>query len=313
MAPLPLALLAWLIAATAMAQPLSANPFPLALLFALLAVAVATSEKLAGGAPLVAGVLTGAAAAWRLDFGAYAAAACIVAVALRPGERLSARACVGAAALGAVVVLGYGPFFAAAGADDAWDALVAKACATASTGRCRSPSPTTAASARSATRRTCSTSTSRCILVVGTAVAAAITVARWLRERVPPWRWAAWVVLATGVRPVPLSRTDPFHETPLRVALAIALAACAAWALRLPAGRARLAAAGASLALLVLMAVRGNREPPLRAVLAARPRAACDLAIADGVEAEPIEARALPEAVRRGAASSSRRASRSTS
>ena len=118
-------LLAWLVAATAMAQPLSANPFPLALLFALLAVAAATAEPLGWRRAAIAGALTAAAAAWRLDFGAYAAAACAAALLLRPEDRRRT-ALAYAGALAGVVVMVYAPFFAAAGPGDAWDALVAK-------------------------------------------------------------------------------------------------------------------------------------------------------------------------------------------
>jgi hypothetical protein len=119
-----------------------------------------------------------------------------------------------------------------------------------------------------------------------------------VRERVPPWRWAGWVVLAIGFAQYLLSRTDPFHETPLRVALAVALAVSTAWALRLPAGRARLATAGVTLALLVLIASAGTANR-LSALFSPPDLEPVDLAIADGVDAEPIEARALPQAVRR--------------
>jgi hypothetical protein len=71
-----------------------------------------------------------------------------------------------------------------------------------------------------------------------------------------------------------------------------------AWALRLPAGRARLATAGVTLALLVLIASAGPANR-LSALFSPPDLEPVDLAIADGVDAEPIEARALPQAVRR--------------
>lgn len=296
-APMPIALLAWLTAATAMAQPLSANPFPLALLFALLAVAVATSLADSPRYALLAGVLTGAAAAWRLDFGAYAAAACIVAVALRPGDRAH-RALTYLGGLAAAVLLVYIPFFALAGPGDAWEELVAKSLRERESWTLPFPFSYDGGFGSLGDAKDVLDFYVPLILVVGTAVAAAVALARALRERVPPWRWAAWIVLAIGFVQYLLSRTDPFHETPLKVALAIALAGSAAWALRLPAGRARMATAGVSLALLVLIASAGTANR-LSALFSPPDLEPVDLAIADGVDAEPIEARALPQAVRR--------------
>jgi hypothetical protein len=296
-APMPIALLAWLTAATAMAQPLSANPFPLALLFALVAVAVATSETASPRYAALAGLLTGAAAAWRLDFGAYAAAACIAAVVLRPGDRRG-RLLAYAGTLGAAAVLVYLPFFAAAGPDDAWEDLVAKSLRERESWTLPFPFSYDGSFGSLSELKDVLDFYVPLILVVGTGVAAAIAVARGVRERVPPWRWAGWVVLAIGFAQYLLSRTDPFHETPLRVALAVALAVSGAWALRLPAGRARLATAGVTLALLVLIASAGTANR-LSALFSPPDLEPVDLAIADGVDAEPIEARALPQAVRR--------------
>lgn len=296
-APMPIALLAWLTAATAMAQPLSANPFPLALFFALLAVAVATSRADTWQYAAIAGVLTGAAAAWRLDFGAYAAAACIVAVALRPGDR-PRRALGYLGGLGGAVLLVYIPFFAVAGPSDAWEDLVAKSLREREYWTLPFPFSYDGGFSSLSDAKDLLDFYVPLILVIGTAVAAAIAVVRALRERIPPWQWVAWVVLAIGFVQYLMSRTDPFHETPLRVALAIALAACAAWGLRLPAGRTRLATAGVSLALLGLIATAGTANR-LSALFSPPDLEPVDLAIADGVDAEPIEARALPEAVRR--------------
>ena len=303
-APLPLALLAWLVAATAMAQPLSANPFPLALLFALLAVACATSRTESGWRLVaLAGLLTGLAAAWRLDFGAYAAAACLAAIVLRPRDQGPLRLTVAyGGALAGAVLLVYGPFFAAAGAGDAWESLVAKSLRerewwtlpfplSYDGGFSLWPPGDLLRDAKDVLGYYVPL-----ILVVGTGVIAAATAARALRERIPPWRWAAWAVLALGFLQYLRSRTDPFHETPLIVALAIALAACAGWALMLAPGTGRRLALGASVGVLALLAAAGSANR-LSALFDPPELASLDLPQADGVRAAPDEAGALPGAV----------------
>ena len=181
-----------------MAQPLSANPFPLALLFALLAVAAATSRDASWRAAALAGVLTGAAAALRLDFGAYAAAACIVAVALRPGDR-GRRTLAFGGALAGVVLVAYAPFFAAAGPGDAWDALVAKSLREREWWTLPFPFSYDGGLGSLSDAKDVLDFYVPLILVVGAAVAAAITVANWLRDRVGR--------AGTGIRAVP-----PFED-----------------------------------------------------------------------------------------------------
>src|SRR5918992_846727 len=88
------AAVAWLAAACAMAQPRSANPFPIALLFALLALLAVTSDRSPRGRVAWGGALTALAAAWRLDFGLYAGAAVAIALVLRREQRAAA-ACAG--------------------------------------------------------------------------------------------------------------------------------------------------------------------------------------------------------------------------
>src|SRR3954469_22533485 len=107
------ALLGWLAAACAMAQPRSANPFPFALLFALLAVAV-LPRRIA-----LAGLFTALAAAFRLDFALYGAAACAFAIGWRPRE-LARYAGV---TLG-LALLVYLPFLIDIGPSRLYDALV---------------------------------------------------------------------------------------------------------------------------------------------------------------------------------------------
>ena len=71
-APRRVALIAWLVAICAMAQPTGANPFAPALLFSLGAVWFAARGDERRGL-ITAGGLAALAAAWRLDFGVYAA------------------------------------------------------------------------------------------------------------------------------------------------------------------------------------------------------------------------------------------------
>src|SRR5829696_3353579 len=131
------ALAAWLAASVTVAQPTSANPFPVALAFALCAVLAA-----ARGRPVPAGLLAALAAFWRPDLGAVAGIAAVAALLARGGGAPQARAAdragtvhgaspgrpwrallaAAAAVLGAVVL--YLPFAIAAGPGRLWDELV---------------------------------------------------------------------------------------------------------------------------------------------------------------------------------------------
>jgi hypothetical protein len=107
------ALAGWLTAAVTIAQPTSANPFPVALAFALGAVLAAVR-----GRPAAAGLLAALATAWRPDLGVVALLA--AAVASRPDAVR-----VAAAWLAGVVVT-YLPFLAAAGPGTVSDELVGR-------------------------------------------------------------------------------------------------------------------------------------------------------------------------------------------
>ena len=282
--------LAWslggaLVTAAAMAQPLSANPFAPAFLFVLIAVAAASADA---PRPVVAGLFTALAAAWRLDFGIYAGVACLVALLLRRDARTAALYAVTAAA-GAL--LAYLPFLVAAGPADMWDALVATGLRDREHWTLPFPleyrgdfavwPPGTLAH----DLKDLLSFYIPLLLVVGMAVAATVAFVR-RRELVPVW--TALLVLSGCFLLYLLSRTDAFHETPLIVVLAILLPLVAAGA------RPRLAApALAVLALLGAYAVsnRANAlfDPPeLERV---------ELDLADGVKAEPGDAAALPRAV----------------
>ena len=274
-----------LVTACAMAQPLSANPFALALLFALLAVVAAAGPE---PRPLAAALFTALAAAWRLDFGIYAGVACLVALALRRDGRavlLYAAAAAGGA------LLAYLPFLIATGPADMWDALVATGLRDREYWTLPFPleydgdfslwPPGTLAH----DLKDVLTFYVPLLLVVGFGIAATAALVR-RRELSPLWG----ALLAAGGCFVLylLSRTDAFHETPLLVTLALLLPLLAAGA------RARIAVPA-----LVVLALLGTY------VVANRVSALFDppelerlrLDVADGVEAEPDDAEALPQAV----------------
>jgi hypothetical protein len=114
------ALAAWLAAAVTVAQPTSANPFPVALAFALCAVLAG-----ARGRPVPAGLLAAAAAFWRPDIGAVAAvAAAVAALPATRGRRAAGPAAVVLATAALAGALLYAPFAAEAGVPKLWDELV---------------------------------------------------------------------------------------------------------------------------------------------------------------------------------------------
>ncbi|HEX8053795.1 MAG TPA: hypothetical protein VF517_12450 [Thermoleophilaceae bacterium] len=110
----------WLAAACAMAFPSQPHPFPIALALALGAL-IAVERR-----PLLAGVLLGACAAWRLEFAAYAGLGIAIAhvVSSEPGRaritRLG-RLVAAAVATGAALYL---PVVLAAGVGRSWEMLV---------------------------------------------------------------------------------------------------------------------------------------------------------------------------------------------
>jgi hypothetical protein len=119
------ALAAWFAAAVTIAQPTSANPFPVGLAFALGAVLAAARQR-----PVVAGLLAALATAWRPDVGLVALIAAVVATIAggrgaprRPALAGPARAA--AAWLGGTVVA-FAPFVAAAGPATVYDELVGR-------------------------------------------------------------------------------------------------------------------------------------------------------------------------------------------
>jgi hypothetical protein len=281
----PPALAAALVAACALAEPLSANPFALAFLFALLAVAAAAGSE---PRPLAAALFTALAAAWRLDFGIYAGVACLVALALRRDGR--AVLLYGAGAAGGAL-LAYLPFVITTGPADMWDALVATGLRDREYWTLPFPleydgdfslwPPGTLAH----DLKDLLTFYVPLLLLIGLGVGA---VAAFRRRRELTPLWAALLVLGGCFVMYLLSRTDAFHETPLLVTLALLLPVAAVGAPRsiaIPA-LAVLALLGA-----YVVANRGNAllDPPALERLR--------LDVADGVNVEPGDADALPRAV----------------
>jgi hypothetical protein len=123
-APAPVALVAWLVAACAAAEPTGAGAAPLAMLWALAAILVAGGGRPGPRRAAGAGALVALAAAWRPDFAVYGGAGVLVTLALRGGWR-PALACLGTAVLLSLVA--YAPFAAAAGPGRLADRLVALA------------------------------------------------------------------------------------------------------------------------------------------------------------------------------------------
>lgn len=119
-APRPLAIVAWLGAAGAMAFPSGPHPFPIALALAL------GSLLLFERAPVRAGVLAGLCAAWRIEFAAYLVLGILLAEAVGGGPwRSRALTMARFAASGLLVAaLLYVPVVAAAGLGPSWRLLV---------------------------------------------------------------------------------------------------------------------------------------------------------------------------------------------
>lgn len=114
------AVAAGLVAALAMAYPSGPHPFPPTLVFALLALVVFPRR------PVAAGVLAGACAAWRIEFGGYLVLGVLLAYAVRPvpvRERVAAAARFVAGGVVAGLLL-FGPVVVAAGLGPSWELLV---------------------------------------------------------------------------------------------------------------------------------------------------------------------------------------------
>ena len=294
-APLPVALLAWLIAETGMAEPGGPNPFPVALAFGLAAFAVATKEPslavrddslkrtfnltngkgrgTAGGwrRPAAAGLLVALAAFWRIDFGVYAGAGILVALLLAPRHgatgRMSAPVAFALTSIGATILL-YLPFAIAAGPGALWHQMVGQGLHDSKYWTLpfpwSYPGPFRLSSVGHFAH-----DVKKLIdfyipatLLVGLVVLAGIIVARSRRGRDGlPWRWIGLLIYGLGTLVYLHSRTDEFHTQPLLVITATGLALGASWLWRerrgLPSAAAAPLLVGAGV-ILVLLAIHGS-------------------------------------------------------
>jgi dolichyl-phosphate-mannose-protein mannosyltransferase len=297
-----LAILAWLVAACALAQPANASPFLVALMLGLLALLVASGGHRGRGRALLAGVLVAFAAAWRLDFALYGAAAVGAALVVPPGRLRSRLGNVAAMALAAATVtaLVYLPFALAAGPADVYDDLVGKSLREREywtlpfpldyDGRLRAWPP----GALAEDAKDVLGFYLPLVAMVGLAVAALDAALRLRAERRLAPETAGLLVFALGAVAYLLSRTDEFHATPLVVALACLLAASLA---RRSSGRVRAMLAPAAAVMLALLLAYGASNR-LSALFLPKPSAAIDVPVADGVRAPPAEARAIEQVVR---------------
>jgi hypothetical protein len=284
-----LALVGWLAAACAMAQPRSANPFPLALLAALGAVAVATGGPPSRRRVIAAAALTAVAAAFRLDFAIYAGAAVTVAFAVGRQWRPAA---VYAAATAGLTLLVYVPFLIATGPADLYDALVGTSLRDKDHWTLPFPLDYDGGLSGLADVKDVIDFYVPAALVAGLAVAVLGGLVRAVRERALPSSWVALLVFGAGCLAYLLSRTDEFHAAPLLVLLAILLPVVIARLL--DSGPAWIAAAaGVALAFLLVHGT-WNRASALLRPPAMEP---IHVAVADGVEAPPDEARSIERMV----------------
>ena len=252
--PLWLALTGWLCAACAMAQPVSANPFPAALLAGLGAFAVVTARSPARRAWLwggAAGAASRRRGGWTSGCTRRARPAsrscCVPAppAAKRAGEALRFAGTAGAAGL-----LLYAPFVVAVGPAEMYDQLVATA------GRERDywtlPFPVgyDGPSALAAGRGGRAGQGRPGLLRAAARDDRARPSPRWRRSATGRHGWWAPVALAAGAGVYMFSRADEFHTAPGVVALALALPFCVYAGRR--SGRAGTAVAAVAAVVLVL-------------------------------------------------------------
>lgn len=307
MAPRPVALVAWLIAATGMAQPGGPNPFPVALALGLGALALATVVPPGAGRgwprPAAAGVLVALAAFWRIDFGAFAALGVLAALALAPAprrDRIRAAAVFAGASIGAGALL-YAPFAIAAGPQALYDQMVADALRDSSYWTLPFPLEYDGGLSFSSPRAFAEDLKDvlgfyvPAALLAGLVAGAAACLVRWRRERMP-WQWLGLLAFGLGTATYLRSRPDEFHTQPLLVALAVLLPAAAFWLARERKGVLTGTLLAATVAVAAMLALSGvaNR---LSALLLPPRLERVGLSVTSAVQAPPAEARTLRKVV----------------
>jgi len=298
------ALVAWLAAAVTVAQPTSANPFPVALAFALCAVLAA-----ARGRPLVAALLAALAAFWRPDIGAVAALAVVAALLVADGPHRRRAGGIrpvlvaAVAAAGAAALL-YLPFAVAAGPATLWDELVGIAAGDGDLWRLPFPldyDGPLRAWPPSALAEDLKDVLGFYLPLVGLVLGVLVLVSQ-LRRRRPSPELAGVMVLAAGCVLYLLSRPDDLHAQPLIVCLCAAVPLAVA---RVPSTPAAARRAGPARALrvalvaglgLIVLAGAANR---LSALLLPPDLEPVHLAGVPGIRVPPAEAAALPRLVER--------------
>jgi len=301
-APRRVALIAWLVAICAMAQPTGANPFAPALLFSLGAVWFAARGDERRGL-FTAGGLAALAAAWRLDFGVYAADACAAAAFVRshPASWRWAAVRASGAARRVAILLGtfaagcavvYLPFVIADGPADAWRDLIGRSL---DQGRYwRLPFPigydgqfrlwppgSLAHDAKDLLEFYIPLP-----LLIGIAVAV-VAIARRRLNTDP--LIVGLTVLGFAYIAYLLSRTDEFHSTPLLVLLAVLLPILAM----------RVSMRGAAVMAFVVVALLAyGLSNRLSGLFGPPDLATVHVAVADGVKAPPADAKAIEQMVR---------------
>lgn len=280
----PAALLAWAVAVLAMATPSGPHPFPIALALALGALLCFQRR------PGLAGVLTGACAAWRIEFAGALAAGIALGLLLGGGRRELTRYAAGALVVSAVLLL---PVVAAAGVRPSFALLVEYPLtdfrdyqglpfpvAYAGPLNTSSPGGFLRDSAEPLLLHFLPL-----VLVLGLA-GALLALGRRLREPL----LAAAVVLSLAMLLYLLTRADLFHTAPLAAVGGVLAAAAVSGA---PRGLRRVPAALAAAAL-AYAALEGLDRRTLALREDTRP---LRLAVADGVRVPPAQARALEGAV----------------
>ncbi|HYI36713.1 MAG TPA: hypothetical protein VEX39_08930 [Thermoleophilaceae bacterium] len=297
------ALGAGLVAALAMAYPSGPHPFPPTLVLALGALIVFPRR------PLLAGVLAGACAVFRIEFAAYLVLGILLAYAVRPGvarERLRAALRFVAGGVGAGLVL-FGPVVLAAGIEPSFELLVRYPLEDFSDYQSLPfplsyDGPLNTGSVGGFLSDSAENLLEFYLPLVLVLTLAGAVVALAATARREQWPRLASVVFAGGMLTYLLARTDVFHTAPLAVMVAV----LAAWAVSdVRAGgaararpRALVAAAAAVVALagVAYAAVEGadRRWLELRA-----DREPLELDRADGVRVRQGSAAALERTVRR--------------
>jgi hypothetical protein len=295
------ALAAWLAAAVTVAQPTSANPFPVALALALCAVLAG-----ARGRPVAAGVLAALVAFWRPDIGAVAALAAIAALLAAGGVRPALAAAATALLAGAAL---YAPFAGAAGIPTLWDELVGIAAGDGELWRLPFPVEYDGGLRTwppSALAEDLKDVLGFYLPLLGLLLGALVLIS-FVRRRPGP-ELAGVTVLGAGCVLYLLSRPDELHAQPLIAVLCAAVPLAAAAPLRSPAGRGpdprapgmrmepTLRAALAVGLGLIVLAGAANR---LSALLLPPELEPVELAGVPGIRVPPAEAAALPRLVER--------------